>query len=195
MITAYIITDTRSEFSSNLAEKTQAALDHYGWSHYLWPAVNGFALTELDWQRLNISLLDLGKTRHRPGAQGCIHSHFTLWQHCVTLAEPIVVLEHDAVAQGEFPLDLPLDRCVWKLWAEHLPRENHVTGTWSKGSHAYTLTPTQAQALIDFSRQHGVQAVDKQLGTEAVAWQGLDRDLFKHCAHTLSSTALPIYLG
>lgn len=196
MITAYIITDINSKFSTALALETQQSLDQWGWKYSVWPAVNGFALIDADWRALGITLLKRGKAVTRPGVWGCIHSHFTLWQHCVELAEPIVVLEHDALALAAFPGDLDLDRGVWKLWQSHALRHNEITGTWSRGAWAYTLTPQQAQALIEFSCRSGVQAVDKQLGTEAVPWQALDRDLFQHNTRPRwSSTVMSIYLG
>ena len=195
MITAYIITDIHSKFSHQLAQETRLSLDLYGWNYSTWPATNGFDLTDQAWHSLGIALLNRGKTPGRPGALGCIHSHFTLWQHCVQLGEPIVVLEHDALAQGKFPDELDLDQAVWKLWATHDLRHNDITGTWSRGSWAYTLTPRQAQQLIDFGRTHGVQALDKQIGSEAVAWSSLDWDLFQHNPRSRwSSTVLRRYL-
>jgi len=196
MITAYIITDIHSKFSTALAEQTQHSLQQYGWNYCVWPAVNGFELTAHSWANLGISLLDRGKILTRPGAWGCIHSHFTLWQHCEQLGEPIVVLEHDALAQAEFPCDLDLEVGVWKLWHNHNIRHNSITGTWSRGSWAYTLTPGQSKALIEFSRSQGVQALDKQLGTRAVAWQALDWDLFQHNPSSRwSSTVFRTYIG
>ena len=196
MITAYIITDIHSKFSTALAEQTQHSLQQYGWNYCVWPAVNGFELTAHSWANLGISLLDRGKTLTRPGAWGCIHSHFTLWQHCEQLGEPIVVLEHDALAQAEFPCDLDLEVGVWKLWHNHNIRHNSITGAWSRGSWAYTLTPGQAKALIEFSRSQGVQALDKQLGTTAVPWQALDWDLFQHNPSSRwSSTVFRTYIG
>ena len=196
MITAYIITDIHSKFSTALAQQTQHSLEQHNWNYRVWPAVNGFELTAQSWHRLGITLLDRGKTTTRPGAWGCIHSHFTLWQHCVKLGEPIVVLEHDALAQAKFPHDLDLDLGVCKLWSSHNIRHNDLTGTWSRGSWAYTLTPLQAQALVDFSRSQGVQALDKQLGSNAVAWRCLDWDLFQHNPHSRwSSTVLKTYIG
>jgi GR25 family glycosyltransferase involved in LPS biosynthesis len=196
MITAYIITDIHSKFSTALAQQTQHCLQQYDWNYRIWPAVNGFELTDQSWLKLGITLLDRGKTLTRPGAWGCIHSHFTLWQHCVQLGEPIVVLEHDALAQGEFPCDLDLEVGVCKLWSSHNIRHNTITGTWSRGSWAYTLTPGQAKTLIEFSRSQGVQALDKQLGTRAVAWQALDWDLFQHNPSSRwSSTVFRTYIG
>ena len=196
MITAYVITDIHSKFSTALAEETQHSLQKYGWNYCVWPAVNGFELTAQSWANLGISLLDRGKTLTRPGAWGCIHSHFTLGQHCEQLGEPIVVLEHDALAQAEFPCDLDLEVGVWKLWSSHSIRHNSISGNWSRGSWAYTLTPRQAKALIEFSRGAGVQALDKQLGTTAVPWQALEWDLFQHNPRSRwSSTVLRTYIG
>ena len=180
MIMAYVITDVENTLSSELTAMTTKSLDQFGWSWKIWPAVNGWRITDQCWKDLGLRLLNMGKTPRRPGAQGCVLSHFTLWQHCVRSGEPMVVLEHDAVAQHAWPNDFDLDRGVCKLWSVHNVRQNTVTGTWSRGSWAYSLTVTQAQQLIDFSCQQGIQASDKQLGTNAVPWYNLDWDMFVH---------------
>ena len=196
MITAYIITDPRSTFSTLRAAETIDTLEQHHWRYKIWPAVNGFALTADDWQELGIQLLPRGKTPGRPGALGCIHSHFRLWQHCQRINEPIVILEHDALAQAGFPQDLDLEQGIWKLCTADSLKHNDITGTWSRGAWAYTLTPQQAQSLIAFSREHGVQALDKQIGSNAVAWSSLGWNLFVHNpSPRLSSTVAKIYLA
>jgi GR25 family glycosyltransferase involved in LPS biosynthesis len=196
MITAYIITDPHSTLSTSLAAETIDKLEQHNWSYKIWPAVNGFKLTADDWRELGIQLLPRGKTPGRPGALGCIHSHFRLWQHCQKINEPIAVLEHDALAQASFPQDLDLEQGIWKLCAAGALRHNDITGTWSRGSWAYTLTPQQAQSLIAFAREHGVQALDKQIGSNAVAWSSLGWDLFVHNPRpVLSSTVIKVYLA
>jgi hypothetical protein len=176
----------------NLA-RTQQQLDAHQWTYHVWPAVNGRAIGLADWESIGVKLLDRGAIVKRPGARGCWHSHWGLWNHCVTIDRPIVVLEHDAYISAAWPQGINLDQCVWKL---HRPdgrglRENTITGTWSCGSYSYTLTPTFAQQLIDFSRTHGAQAVDKQIGSRAVPWQYWTSDLAPHRPHTPRSTTSP----
>lgn len=55
----------------------------------------------------------------RPGVMGCFFSHYYLWQRCVELNEPIVILEHDGYVikpipdsiLGAFDDVLKLDPC------------------------------------------------------------------------------------
>ena len=180
MTTAYIIANLDQPLSRMLLEETQASLDQYNWSYQVWPAVIGKNIVDSDWSALGLRALDRGKFLRQPGAQGCFHSHFKLWQHCQCIDQPIVVLEHDAVCQAPFPLDLDLERCVWKLYPASTTRINDITGEWSRGSWAYTLTPKQARDLTVFSQQQGAQAPDKQIGSRVLRWQHLDRDLFTH---------------
>jgi hypothetical protein len=180
MPTAYIIANTNQPLSKTLLEETQARLDYFNWDYQIWPAVVGRNIVDSDWAALGVCALNRGKFFSQPGAQGCFHSHFTLWQHCRHIDQPIVVLEHDALCQAPFPLDLNLEHCVWKLYTATSTKNNDITGQWSRGSWAYTLTPTQALDLIVFSQQYGAQSLDKQIGSRVLNWQHLDSDLFVH---------------
>jgi GR25 family glycosyltransferase involved in LPS biosynthesis len=195
---AFIIADTDphspyySVSQQNLAQTLKQARLH-GWQCSVWPAVNGRGVTAEDWSRIGVELLDRGAIVKRPGARGCWHSHWSLWQHCTDIDQPIVVLEHDAYITGPWPRDIDLEQSVWKL---HRPdgrgeRVNTITGEWSCGAWAYTLTPRFAQSLIDFSRAHGAQAVDKQLGRSVIPWQYWPTDLVTHRPAVRSSTTSP----
>jgi len=82
---------------------------------------------------------------------------------------------------------------VWKL---HRPdgrgeRVNTITGEWACGAWAYTITPKYAQQIIDFSRTHGAQAVDKQLGRAVIPWSYWRDDLARHRPSVPVSTTGP----
>jgi hypothetical protein len=176
----------------NLAQ-TLCQAEIHGWPLTVWPATDGHTVTEQTWQDIGVRLLDRGAIVHRPGAQGCWFSHWRLWQHCCDLDQPIVILEHDAYITAAWPQDLDLDQCVWKL---HLDdgrglRENTLTGEWSCGAYSYTITPRHARAVMEFSRLHGAQAVDKQLGRRVVPWQYWREDLAPHKPKSSSSTTSP----
>ena len=44
-----------------------------------------------------------GFTQHKPGEIGCIASHHALWERCVSLGEPVIILEHDALMLRPWP--------------------------------------------------------------------------------------------
>jgi GR25 family glycosyltransferase involved in LPS biosynthesis len=104
-------------------------------------------------------------------------SHYMLWLQSVKTQEPMIVLEHDAVVQAAWPEDLDYTGRLIKLYRSAECKQHPVYGTWSKGAHAYTLTPAQAQTLIEFSQAHGAEAVDKHLGTSVLDWCFYDHDL------------------
>ena len=172
-------------------KSTMSAADKWQWSVDIWPAVDGWKVTLQTWQGIGVELLDRGAIVKRPGAQGCFHSHFGIWLWCCQQQSSAVILEHDAEIRGPWPEDLDLDCCVWKLYRPdgRGDRVNEITGLWSPGSWAYSVTPKFAQRLIEFSRAHGAQALDKQLGLSVVPWQYWHQDLVKHRPRTCSTTS------
>ena len=195
---AYVIalddTDSRNYKTSQTNLKTTLAqADKWGWPITVWPATDGFGLTDQHWLDIGVQLLDRGAIVKRPGARGCWFSHWRLWQHCVDIDTPIVIMEHDAYITGPWPRDIDLEAAVWKL---HRPdgrgeRVNTITGAWSCGAWAYTMTPRWARQLMEFSRTHGAQAVDKQLGQAVVPWQYWRENLVPHRPTVRSSTTSP----
>ena len=183
--------------SQKNSQHSQHCAAQLGWRVTTWPAVDGFTVDHSTWDRIGVKLLNRGAIIKRPGARGCFHSHFGLWQHCVNLGEPIIVLEHDARVQQPWDTGLDLTQCVWKLHRAdgRGEEQNEITGHWSRGAWAYTLTPAQAGQLIDFSRSVGAQAVDKQIGANVVEWRYTNTDMVIHRpAQRISTTSLKLSL-
>jgi GR25 family glycosyltransferase involved in LPS biosynthesis len=169
----YVITHS----GSRVIKDCEASLQTHGWSYELFPAVIGLTLTLNDWQAIGINLSVDGKMSRRPGAQGCWMSHYQLWSRSIEYNQPIIVMEHDAVVTAPWPRDLDINRCLIKLYNKAECKDNPTFGRWSKGAHAYTVTPAQAQTLIDHARASGAQAVDKHLGTSVLDWTFYKTDL------------------
>ena len=171
--------------------RTLERANQFGWTVSVWPATNGHTVTDRDWAAVGAKLISWGAIHRRPGAKGCWFSHWRLWQHCIDLDQPIVILEHDAYISGQWPEDIDLTRCVWKLHLEdgRGERVNRITGEWSCGAYAYTMAPRFAKELMQFIRSHGAQAVDKQLGRSVIPWQYWHTDLAPHRPLSSSTTS------
>lgn len=156
--------------SSLVVDDCVQSLEHHGWSYEIFSAVNGHTVTQDHWDRVGVRMMTEGKMPRRPGAQGCWLSHFALWQQCVETNQPIVILEHDALVTAPWPADIDIDTQLVKLYSTAECKINPAFGQWSKGAHAYSLTPKQAQTLIAHAKQHGAQAVDKHLGDRVLPW-------------------------
>jgi hypothetical protein len=166
------------------------SLKRHGWTYEIFPAVDGHRVTLQDWSQIGVTMSQEGKMTRRPGAQGCWLSHFALWQHCVKSNKPVVIMEHDALVTGPWPDDLNIDKQLVKLFSTAECKVNPAFGRWSKGAHAYTLTPAQAHILITDAQQRGAQAVDKHLGDMVLPWTFYHRDLVVlNPARGLSSTS------
>jgi glycosyl transferase family 25 len=163
--------------SSPVVDDCVQSLKQHGWSYEIFPAVDGRQITQADWSRIGVTMNTEGKMPRRPGAQGCWLSHFALWQRCVDLDQPIIIMEHDAIVTAPWPADLDLDTQIVKLYSTAECKVNPAFGRWSKGAHAYTVTPQQAQILITDAQQRGAQAVDKHLGDLVIAWTFYRHDL------------------
>lgn len=163
--------------SSSVIGDCVRSLEQHGWSYEIFPAVDGSKVTALSWRTIGVVMSELGKMPQRPGAQGCWLSHFALWKRCRELDKPIVIMEHDALATGSWPKDLDIETQLIKLYSTAECKVNPAFGIWSKGAHAYTLTPEQASVLINDAQSRGAQAVDKHLGTTVLPWTFYKEDL------------------
>lgn len=163
--------------SSPVVADCVQSLERHGWQYEVVPAVDGHTVSEADWRRAGVVMSDLGKMKRRPGAQGCWLSHFALWQRCVDKNHPIVILEHDALVTAPWPTNIDIETQLVKLYRTAECKVNPRFGLWSKGSHAYTLTPQQAQVLITDAQEKQAQSVDKHLGDLVLSWTFYKEDL------------------
>jgi hypothetical protein len=163
--------------SSRVIGDCVQSLEQHGWQYKIFPAIDGSKVTETDWHRIGVVMSTDGKMPRRLGAQGCWLSHFALWKQCVDTNKPMVILEHDALVTAPWPEDLNIDKQLVKLFSTAECKINPAFGRWSKGAHAYTVTPAQAQTLIADAQQRGAQAVDKHLGDLVLSWTFYHRDL------------------
>jgi hypothetical protein len=169
----FVITHSTSRVFTDCAN----SLQKYHWNFTAVDATDGWKLTEQSWNDIDVKIAEIGKMKRRPGAQGCWFSHWHLWQQCITTNSPMVIMEHDALVLGTWPEDLVIDDKIIKLYSTADCKRKQGLGLYSKGSHAYTITPAQAHLIVNFVRKKGAVAVDKQLSSAVVPWQFYSSDL------------------
>jgi glycosyl transferase family 25 len=180
------------ESAQQILPQTLYHCNLFGWAVEVVNAVNGYTLTESDWQTFGFqipkkSTKKINKIGNLPGAQGCFLSHYKLWQRCVEFNQPIVVLEDDALVLGPMP-EIVTDKDLIKL---HDPRHMHQhkkLGSWAPGAFAYWLTPQGAKKLIEFSNNSGVGHADKLIGSKILNWDYLNPHIVKLGPRIGSST-------
>jgi len=166
-----------AHLTSRVVSDCVTSLQLHGWNFSVVAAVDGWQIKHSDWSSIGIKMSDQGKMPQRPGAQGCWFSHYKLWQQAVQTNTSMVIMEHDAVVQEPWPQDIDTESALLKLYTTADCKEKVDTGVFSKGSHAYTLTPDQAKQLIHSAKTRGAVAVDKQIASKVCAWKFYHRDV------------------
>jgi GR25 family glycosyltransferase involved in LPS biosynthesis len=119
-------------------------------------------------ERQEISPEHIGKLS-RPGVVGCFYSHYSLWQKCVDLDEPIMIFEDDVkfyrgwnpvTFNGVLILSLGKSSFLTEPQKSYLenPTGNPRAMTWKNfsmpGASGYAITPNAAMALIKFYKPY-----------------------------------------
>lgn len=183
---AFIITTKGFKPSENNAKKVMKAATKHGLEANIFygMSANDARFYLVDWK---IPMRDytvlprfVAKNLLMPGVQGCFLSHFILWNECVKLNEPIVVLEHDGIMVRPLDVDwqdvLQLDPFrheedivdpagVTSYNQEH----NYWPGWFSmRGAYAYAIKPHAAKKLIDAVFREGFLATDDMISSKYV---------------------------
>lgn len=189
---AFSIVLKESELAQTIGAEAVAAAAQHGVTLEIYDAVLGYNSKPLFEQYgidkfLNYTIID------KPGHQGCFLSHFELWQKCVELDEPVIILEHDGIFIRDLPEDvldhfdevLRLDCYQWfkDSYTEQVTAsldqpvgyfrrepdyEYHSSGGYYVGAYGYIIKPQAAQKLIDHARDRGVVCTEAHLGLNIV---------------------------
>jgi GR25 family glycosyltransferase involved in LPS biosynthesis len=162
----YIISLSGYPGSVRMAQRAMTTGQQHGWNIELFEGVDGAAVGLKDF---NISVCQTdSKCRtmmERPGVQGCFLSHWKLWNHCVSINEPVGIFEHDVEFLGPCP-EIAFDH-VLKLEG-FLKKKARPAGEWYEGARAYILRPAGAQQLIEWVKRNGALPADVNIGLDIV---------------------------
>jgi hypothetical protein len=164
--------------------------EKFNWNVEVFWGVDGRTITETVWEHEGIAPRLDKPTMSKPGVQGCFLSHWALWKKCVDLNEPIIILEHDAIIQGEWQ-PLELNDSIIKLHRYYKyknPKYDEDTGLWSASGHAYCLTPAHATTLIKFVKNKGAFEVDRIIGDRVISFKHLGKPSLVERQNSFSTT-------
>lgn len=166
----------------------------HNWNIEIFWGVDGSIITKETWDNTGLKMTEHGPMKNRQGVQGCFFSHWSLWNKCVELNEPIIILEHDAIVTDKWP-NLDCSAHLIKLHTRYEDVENHLTGKWGKSNHAYLISPTQAKLIIEHTKLFEAQPADKMIGDKVVPWTYLDYTLVDRNPNRGVSTTVQIDRG
>jgi GR25 family glycosyltransferase involved in LPS biosynthesis len=166
----------------------------HNWNIEIFWGTDGSTVSEESWSSEGIKMTTHGPMKDRPGVQGCFFSHWNLWNKCVELNEPIIILEHDAIITKPWP-GIESFEYVTKLHTRYEDVNNHLTGKWGKSNHAYLISPINAKRIIDHTKLFEAQPADKMIGDKVVPWKYLDYTLVDRNANGGASTTVTVELG
>lgn len=156
-----------------------------GWNISRFDAIDGRTMSLDDLKNyglfVNQGRNKVSKQFKRPGVLGCFLSHYTLWNMCIELNEPIGIFEQDSVILSTPPtLDF---EDILKLYGfDKMPRE--AAGEWYVYANAYIIKPAAAKKLIQWAKTYGILPADIQLGEDIVT---IDKDLDNRVSMNLES--------
>jgi GR25 family glycosyltransferase involved in LPS biosynthesis len=116
----------------------------------------------------------------------CLLSHYSLWNTCIDLNEPIAIFEHDAVITSPLPATPP--NFVGNIGHPSFGRFNTPsTIGWGKlvskpyfpGCHAYIVTPMGARLLTEKAKKEA-RTPDIYLDTRRFSWL---QEHYPYCAY------------
>ncbi|MYM60782.1 beta-1,4-galactosyltransferase [Vibrio sp. OCN044] len=162
-------------------EKISQSLNEIGIEFELFTAIDGR-------KGLPADLINLPDDKHRtffrsrplsPGEKGCYASHYKLWQKCLEIDEPILILEDDCLPTKYFTKVFAKLPALHQKGYEYLRVEKQERGCkqidsygdlnivlWAdnrSGTRGYSISPSGAKKLLKYSNRW-VCAVDNYIG-------------------------------
>ena len=171
-------------------ERTSARLSELGISHERFDAIDGRQNPHSLFERYDDRQREKYRRKALSGGElGCFASHFLLWQKCIELNKPIVVLEDDLIINSSLPeaLNIAQEQIVnlrYLRLAGTYPKPktfkkikslgqfdlvDHIRGP--AGTLGYVISPSAANALIKHAEKWFI-AVDDYM--DHYWWHSVD---------------------
>jgi GR25 family glycosyltransferase involved in LPS biosynthesis len=166
-------------------------------------------------QCLQTGLLKAAYKTDNPKARvACALSHYLLWKRCVSIDEPIMILEHDAKFVEKIDFDIndskmyivginnPLGATRRarefyttivnnKTWIQLVPKVDHYDVPQGlAGNSAYIIKPEGASRMLKLVKEHGLWPNDALMCRQLVPRLGVTKKFYTQVQGTRSTTSL-----
>lgn len=178
-IQAYIISLKNNKLSEEMTNRCIKSLQNVNMCYNIWDAFDGtngqdIIVPEKLRNKDYLSWIKLYNGHMSLSEISCFLSHFSLWIHCCTINEPIVILEHDAIMLKPYKFHRYPNSCYYL--GNELQVNNSYVYDWSyagftdcpmvsyymTGTHAYAIDPAAAKNLFTHAIKYGItEPVDK----------------------------------
>ncbi len=167
---AYIIALPRHPLSQKHLKECIQSCEKVGQPYIVWPGFDGTAgeiqvpeqCANNDFFKI-IKVTDHWLTRTEVA---CALSHISLWFHCITIDEPIIILEHDAIMVDKIEHHDCFNSIIW-LGSKEVLDNNPLMPIPPHGcaghnyhyilrAHAYAIDPIVAKNLLAYVIQMGI---------------------------------------
>ena len=170
---AYIITVKGNKASEEHSRTCQDSCNAVGMPYTVWDAVDatggGLVMPEQLKDDKFFNMLKIQDHYMTRGEVACALSHISLWYHCATIDQPIVILEHDAIMVKPFREFKGLNTIFYlggSEWALQNWPMYDVPVLASEGpnyrficrAHAYAIDPFMARNLLAHVIKNGIIA-------------------------------------
>lgn len=176
-IKTFIITINHLEDSVKSSQKAiQSALD-VGFNQ---PIEIFDAVLPDEWKDILPFVNEFDEYERPDNVGACFASHYLLWQKCIELDEPILILEHDAIFKHNIP-EIDFDMCV-NLGRPSYIRPDHIIYEEPKdglslitqlnflGHHAYAIKPEAAKIFCNDVKTRPLRPNDVWIDKDYYPW-------------------------
>jgi len=166
----YIIATLESDYSCKSAINVRTKFKKYINNVDIFWGVDRYnSLKILNEYGLSVVDNNITKFSYYEEVLGCFLSHYKLWNKCIELDEPIVILEHDVVIKGD-PIKYfnKLDTNSNSLLNLGKPLWSDDTFEHLGGAHSYLVNPKVSKVLIDRANNYGISPTDIFINRELV---------------------------
>lgn len=169
-IKSFVISLKNNDTSKRLTTRCVESLQNLKMPYQIWDAVDGtngknIYLPDHLKDKEYMSWIKQSNDRLSTSEIALFLTHYSLWAHCCTINEPIIILEHDAIFVKPYMHHKYPNTIYYLGHKDQIGKEISITWYFTRDSyffmpqtHAYAIDPSAARNLISHAIRFGITA-------------------------------------